>query len=312
MSVRARYITLLIGLGSILSGYAQSNLVLNPSFEQYDSCTVWVGNTDVIHSWDKANQGTTDYFHSCNSFPVSQPTNAAGFQYPQHGEAYVGIYIADFIDYRESIQGVIQTPLEQDKYYCFEMYISIADTVYYAVDEIGVFFGPDTIIPTDFGSNNNSLPYQLGIDVSPILDTVNWHLVSGVYKAQGGEKHFVISYFSPNMGWTRFRPSAMDLHESYYYIDNVRLYECTPPAVIIPDVFTPNGDGINDTFYISYLPEGSVLKIYNRWGNIVYENGSYHNDWDGTCEGKKVSDGTYFYVLQTPDGKKFNGIVNIF
>jgi gliding motility-associated-like protein/uncharacterized repeat protein (TIGR01451 family) len=64
----------------------------------------------------------------------------------------------------------------------------------------------------------------------------------------------------------------------------------------IPNVFTPNGDGKNDTFEIpelSIFPENEII-IINRWGNAVYQKKGYHNDWTG--EG--LNEGTYFYVLK--------------
>ena len=64
----------------------------------------------------------------------------------------------------------------------------------------------------------------------------------------------------------------------------------------IPNVFTPNGDGFNDTFIIKDLnkyPENELV-IFNRWGNSVFQEKNYHNEWPGTG----LSEGTYFYVLK--------------
>jgi gliding motility-associated-like protein/uncharacterized repeat protein (TIGR01451 family) len=64
----------------------------------------------------------------------------------------------------------------------------------------------------------------------------------------------------------------------------------------IPNVFTPNGDGKNDSFVIPDLPpdlENEII-IVNRWGNSVYQKTNYHNEWTG--EG--LNEGTYFYVLK--------------
>jgi len=75
--------------------------------------------------------------------------------------------------------------------------------------------------------------------------------------------------------------------------------------VIQPNqIFTPTGDGQNDTYHIAgieYYP-GSKLTIFNRWGNIVYQKIGYLNDWDGFSNVSKVGStalpvGTYFYVL---------------
>jgi len=85
-------------------------------------------------------------------------------------------------------------------------------------------------------------------------------------------------------------------------------------AVIIPNVFTPNNDGDNEFFYIEGLErhENSILKIFNRWGNIVYENGNYINNWNGDNKnGKPVSDGTYYYVLILENGDDYKGTVTI-
>jgi len=65
--------------------------------------------------------------------------------------------------------------------------------------------------------------------------------------------------------------------------------------LIIPNVFTPNGDGFNDLFVIENLEFfDNNLKIYNRWGTKVFEKENYKNNWDGNG----VSDGTYFFILE--------------
>ena len=69
---------------------------------------------------------------------------------------------------------------------------------------------------------------------------------------------------------------------------------------VIANVFSPNGDGINDTWYIEnikYYPKNEV-SIYNIYGNIVFNKQAYNNDWDGTYNGKPLPDGTYYYVVK--------------
>lgn len=105
--------------------------------------------------------------------------------------------------------------------------------------------------------------------------------------------------------------------------------------IIIPTVFTPNGDGINDLFYIKIdeksnengnsSPQsrgssddkeiikfyekypGSTMMIFNRNGKKVYESDDYQCDWDGGNNG----DGIYFYILKLKNGTTLNGVINI-
>ena len=72
---------------------------------------------------------------------------------------------------------------------------------------------------------------------------------------------------------------------------------------IISNVFSPNGDGINDAWYIEnimYYPNNQVT-VYNIYGNIVFTKQGYDNDWKGTYNGTPLPDGTYFYVVKIDD-----------
>ncbi len=71
-----------------------------------------------------------------------------------------------------------------------------------------------------------------------------------------------------------------------------------PPEIIIPNVFTPNGDGINDVFHFQNEEFWNIkTQIFNRWGQLVFE-GEGTERWDGTFEGNKASDGVYFYFIE--------------
>jgi len=67
-----------------------------------------------------------------------------------------------------------------------------------------------------------------------------------------------------------------------------------------PNAFSPNGDGINDTFFpvTSCNEEIFKLIIYNRWGTMVFESESIDKVWDGTSSGKKLSEGIYFFIAE--------------
>jgi gliding motility-associated-like protein len=77
--------------------------------------------------------------------------------------------------------------------------------------------------------------------------------------------------------------------------------------LFIPNIFTPNGDGSNEVFYIRNLPSSDAkLLVANRWGKEVFKSSSYQNDWNG---GDTV-DGLYYYTLSV-GGQKFTGWVEI-
>jgi len=77
----------------------------------------------------------------------------------------------------------------------------------------------------------------------------------------------------------------------------------------IPNVFTPNSDGINDYFVIKGIDQiPSSISIYNRWGRKVFENNNYHNEWDGA----NLADGVYYYVVRDKKRNKvYTGVVEI-
>jgi gliding motility-associated-like protein len=95
-----------------------------------------------------------------------------------------------------------------------------------------------------------------------------------------------------------------DGFQSVCYTDLV--VECTE-ELTIPNGFSPNGDGINDFFVIEGIEAypNNNIKIFNRWGNLVYQRDRYQNDWDGTASsgtavvgaGERLPPGTYFYIF---------------
>ncbi len=97
-------------------------------------------------------------------------------------------------------------------------------------------------------------------------------------------------------------------------------------ALFIPNAFTPNGDGYNDYFEIKGLRKYSNvhLKVFNRWGNLVYESANYgtenggNGNWDGVANRgvrvgrERVSSGTYYYILDLGKGsERLSGFIYI-
>ncbi|HYG49245.1 MAG TPA: gliding motility-associated C-terminal domain-containing protein, partial [Flavobacteriales bacterium] len=76
-------------------------------------------------------------------------------------------------------------------------------------------------------------------------------------------------------------------------------------VIYIPNIITPNGDGLNEHFHIIGMPPNSAIQIFNRWGNLLYESAVYDNKWN------TASDGVYYYVFTTPDGQHYSGFFHV-
>jgi gliding motility-associated-like protein len=101
---------------------------------------------------------------------------------------------------------------------------------------------------------------------------------------------------------TAILPSVMN---GNILLDNLKLEEENEPVLNddfkIPNVFTPNGDNVNDYFEILALPPYSSLMIFDRSGQEVFRSEHYNNDWNGTDKDHRpLPGGTYWYVLITP------------
>jgi gliding motility-associated-like protein len=70
--------------------------------------------------------------------------------------------------------------------------------------------------------------------------------------------------------------------------------------IVIPNAFSPNGDGINDTWQIKLLNSflNAKVQVFNRQGQLVFNTKGYSKPWDGTSNGKPLPIGTYYYVIE--------------
>jgi gliding motility-associated-like protein len=91
-------------------------------------------------------------------------------------------------------------------------------------------------------------------------------------------------------------------------------------SLVFADYFSPNGDGVNDTYVIENVesyPSNNSLKVYNRWGEVVYLASPYLNDWNGTNNrggalmNQLLPDGVYYFEFYNGRGNKANGKITI-
>jgi gliding motility-associated-like protein len=97
--------------------------------------------------------------------------------------------------------------------------------------------------------------------------------------------------------------------------DTVRVKSDKPQCLEIPTAFSPNGDGINDTWEIGRIElyPDIVVEIYNRWGELLFRSSrGYSEPWDGKIHGKDLPMDSYHYVINLhKGGKPITGNVTI-
>ena len=152
-------------------------------------------------------------------------------------------------------------------------------------------------------ASENNIQYEFLIDQASITSALG----------SGNDIEIAIPYGSYSIGNNIIDIKANNLTTSCSIdMENQAVVLVNQCEIIVYDGFSPNGDGINETFIIEGLinhPNHKVT-IFNRWGNKVYEASPYLNDWDGTntfgvtVGGNKLPVGTYFYIIDPGGGSK--------
>lgn len=76
-------------------------------------------------------------------------------------------------------------------------------------------------------------------------------------------------------------------------------FVCDNPFIFVPNAFSPNGDGDNDILYVrSRIIQEVVFRVFDRWGEMVFESTSMSNGWDGIFKGRKCDPDVYDYYLK--------------
>ena len=161
---------------------------------------------------------------------------------------------------------------------------------------VGIKILSNDLIPSDV--------YDVNIIVEPSNGTV-------VIDSLG------FAVYTPNPGYCSSTPDEFQYEictNSSCDTASVQVYvECTDLNFV--SGFSPNDDGVNDFFVIQGAQDypNNVLKIYNRWGNLVFEKENYDNSWNGKWiqDSAPVPDGTYFYVWDNGSGKRYSGYIEV-
>jgi gliding motility-associated-like protein len=181
---------------------------------------------------------------------------------------------------------------------------SASDTIVVSnfVDDLGITIN-------DSSSTCAGIPFVLNASASGGHPAYNyqWTMVPNTNVISNTS---VLNYISPdtegNYTFAVLVGDSCGYTHTTYQVINV----LPPCSVVIPNIITPNGDGANDFFKIKNIEHHPNINvtIFDRWGNKVYENPNYNNEWNGSG----VADGTFFYVVDVPDDKKYSGFITVF
>ena len=283
---------------------AQINLVVNGSFEDYSACPADQYNLSYcIGAFNPCLPSTSDYFNTCAplSASIAVPKNNMGFQHPYDGEGYTGLHLMVMQQYREYLQVKLKEPLQADTTYHISFYVSLANKSNFTSNDLGAVFTSDSICYPDYLWEFMEAEWMP--DNTPLItDTLGWLKLEGDYTAQGGEEWIILGSF---LDQPFMQPLSLVLEGyAFIYIDGLSIEEKYPDAeLIVPNIFTPNGDGKNDYFRLTDEGvTGKSVQVVNRWGQTVY-TGEDQFSWDGTINGEPCQEGVYYYIIRCSDGK---------
>jgi gliding motility-associated-like protein len=148
-------------------------------------------------------------------------------------------------------------------------------------------------------------------------DQQDGYILSEVSGGSGGYSYF----------WSTGETEAniYGLIDGTYILMVTDIFDCTTSdttyvgkdnkeCITMVNTFTPNGDGINDTWIIlnADLYPNSLMQVFNKWGNIVFESKGYPEPWDGTYNGNILPSGIYYYIYTLGDGfETYTGTITI-
>jgi len=285
-------------------GFAQQNLVINPSFEDAIAPTqplFYLEN--FINGW----YGGRGYFNTNRVGDFGVPNNEVGHHYPNTGNAYTGIYTSmqSPTNIRQYIQGKLSEPLQNGSNYIISFYVSLADTMHAYNNNIGAYFTTDSF----FVSYDHLIIQtpQVKNETTNILNNkTEWILICDTFIASGGEKWITIGNFlseSLNVQTPldsvcfQTNPYAC---AAYYYIDDVSITLVDETGIEEKNQFTfslspnPNTGNFN-LQYNGTINKTTMLYITDVYGKIIDTKEIVNLITD--YENISLNNGLFFYSL---------------
>ena len=166
-----------------------------------------------------------------------------------------------------------------------------------------------------------SASQQVNVQQTPVItvDSVYTILQNGSVNLDAKATGSNLTYkWSPSTGLSDpdiLNPVASPVTDTQYSLTVTGADSCSAVApvfvqvlqnIVVPNTFTPNGDGINDYWEIKYLDSypNCVVQVFNRYGERLFYSVGYPNPWDGKYKGSNLPAGVYYYIIDPKNGRK--------
>jgi gliding motility-associated-like protein len=170
------------------------------------------------------------------------------------------------------------------------------------------------------GCTSQSFTKQVVVYLQPVIDAGPSFIVpQGTvvqFNPTANDSTVLAFSWDPSTGLSdakKLRPLLQAMVDETYTLTAMGEGQCTASdfltvkilkPVNVPNAFSPNGDGIHDTWNITNLSDypGCTVAVFNRYGQRVYYSAGYGTPWDGTVAGKPLPMATYYYVIHLKNG----------
>ena len=303
-------ITFFFSIILLSKNYAQ-NIVPNNKFERVDTsiCPPPSYASIVADSPPWIEYGTANYFNHCDtSNYLSTPQNVIGYQTPRSGVGYVGLYsYYSTVFSREYIEVQLTTPLIASQTYHVQFFVSLGDTMQYAIENMGALFTDTLYDPYPSSVWTPGIPQIENNPGNMLNDKMNWMAVTDSFVATGGEQYITIGNFYDDASTIKqyFGGTTTNTLGAYYYIDDIYV-GTTPPPVGIHEIakdemnfrLYPNPSNGNITLeYDLKEYEKADLNIYDLIGKLVAKYNLPNGTKSLAVDAHSLNSGTYVYEI---------------
>lgn len=258
-------------------GFAQTNLVPNPTFEKIEKKVKLKGEIKGATPWTSPTLAKADlYIPKTKNFFISIPDNDYGEEKPMEGTGYAGFLAYSYKNKepRTYLQVRLTEKMEVGKEYCVKYYVSLADLSKYATNHLGAALTSKAMT----ANNSDVLQFDEFIESKRLTiydKQYYWTPMCGVYKAKGGEEYLTIGNFTADEKLKTLkvkRPRGFNKpqkYTAYYYIDNVSVTPIAETKKCDCDVVAgmENAEVVKSGFGSDDSQKATNVKIVNTDGS---------------------------------------------